>query len=195
MKHISKKRLAILLVSVVALLAVAVGGTLAFLSAHTDPLVNEFTPSEVACEVVENFNGTVKSDVQIKNTGDTEAYIRVAVIVNWKNADGDVYAQKPVEGTDYTITYAENSGWIKGSDGYRYYTDSVPSATQTTDASKTVTNVLIQSCRLADTAAVPAGYQLSVEIAASAVQAAPANVVESTWTNVSVGTDGKLQIN
>ena len=35
------------------------------------------TPSHVSCEVTEKFDGETKSNVNVENTGDTDAYIRV----------------------------------------------------------------------------------------------------------------------
>ena len=36
------------------------------------------TPSQVSCEVTENFNGTTKSNVNVTNTSDIDAYIPVS---------------------------------------------------------------------------------------------------------------------
>lgn len=125
------KRLATLLVSLLLVLGVAVGGTVAFLSTRTDRKVNTFTPSEVTCEVTETFNDNVKSNVAVQNTGDTTAFIRAAINVTWmKNeeagteynaADQTVSAKVPLKDKDYSITFAKNTNWIQGADGYYYY--------------------------------------------------------------------------
>lgn len=177
------KRLATLLVSLLLVLGVAVGGTVAFLSTRTDRKVNTFTPSEVTCEVTETFNDNVKSNVAVQNTGDTTAFIRAAINVTWmKNeeagteynaADQTVSAKVPLKGTDYSITLAENTKWIQGADGYYYY--QLPVKPQDS------TKVLIEECKLLKDASVPDGYHLSVEIVASAIQSAPDSVVQSMW--------------
>lgn len=177
------KRLATLLVSLLLVLGVAVGGTVAFLSTRTDRKVNTFTPSKVTCEVTETFNKNVKSNVAVRNTGDTTAFIRAAINVTWmKNeeagteynaADQTVSAKIPVEGTDYSITFAQNTNWIQGADGYYYY--QLPVDPQGS------TGVLIEECKLQNNASVPDGYHLSVEIVASAIQSAPDSVVQSMW--------------
>lgn len=154
----------------------AIGGTLAYIIANTASVKNEFTPGEVRCEVLEDFDKITKSDVRIKNTGNTAAYIRATYVVTWQKDDGTVNAKKPVENTDYTIEFAENSGWTK-IDNYWYYTSPV--------AADGETGVLITSCKLAEGAAVPTGYHLSVEIIASAIQSEPASVVAEKW-NVQV---------
>lgn len=194
-KYINRK--SILITSVALLLLVAVGTTLAYVFTKTEPVENKFNPSKVSCAVVENGNlsentanvvqtGNNKTNVQIKNTGDTDAYIRVAVVINWMSEDGTkVWATKPVEGTDYSITYATGTGWVKGSDGYWYYTRSVPP----TDGSN-LTGILISDAKVLKDAPQE-GYYLSVEIVASALQAKPASVVTSQW-GVTVANDGTI---
>lgn len=171
------KRLATLLVSLLLVLGVAVGGTVAFLSTRTDRKVNTFTPSKVTCEVTETFNDNVKSNVAVQNTGDTTAFIRAAINVTWMSnqdaANQTVSAKVPVKDTDYSIKLADNTNWIEGADGYYYY--KLPVNPQDS------TEVLIEECKLQNNASVPDGYHLSVEIVASAIQSAPDSVVQSMW--------------
>lgn len=171
------KRLATLLVSLLLVLGVAVGGTVAFLSTRTDSKENTFTPSKVTCEVTETFNNNVKSNVAVKNTGDTTAFIRAAINVTWMSnqdaANQTVSAKVPVKDTDYSIKLADNTNWIEGADGYYYY--QLPVDPQVS------TGVLIEECKLQNNASVPDGYHLSVEIVASAIQSAPDSVVQSMW--------------
>lgn len=171
------KRLATLLVSLLLVLGVAVGGTVAFLSTRTDSKVNTFTPSEVTCAVTETFENNVKSQVAVKNTGDTTAFIRAAINVTWMSnqdaANQTVSAKVPVKDTDYSIKLADNTNWIEGADGYYYY--QLPVDPQVS------TGVLIEECKLQNNASVPDGYHLSVEIVASAIQSAPDSVVQSMW--------------
>ena len=171
------KRLATLLVSLVLVLGVAVGGTVAFLSTRTDSKENTFTPSKVTCEVTETFNKNVKSNVAVRNTGDTTAFIRAAINVTWMSnqdaANQTVSAKVPVKDTDYSIKLADNTNWIQGADGYYYY--QLPVKPQDS------TKMLIEECKLQNNASVPDGYHLSVEIVASAIQSAPDSVVQSMW--------------
>lgn len=166
-----------MLVSLLLVLGVAVGGTVAFLSTRTDRKVNTFTPSKVTCEVMETFNNNVKSNVAVKNTGDTTAFIRAAINVTWMSnqdaANQTVSAKVPVKDTDYSIKLADNTNWIEGADGYYYY--KLPVDPQDS------TGVLIEECKLQNNASVPDGYHLSVEIVASAIQSAPDSVVQSMW--------------
>ena len=200
MKKNMKKK-ALLTMSVALLLAVVVGTTLAYILTNTYSVENTFKPSKVSCAVVEDGGdpvaagthntGTVKKDVQIKNTGDTDAYIRVAVVVNWMSADGTkVWATKPVEGTDYSITYATGTSWVKDSDGYWYYTRSVPP----TDGSN-LTGILIENAtQLVDKGPVGTDntqYYLSIEIVASAIQAegVGATSAQDAWAKAKTATN------
>ena len=176
-----------LLVSLLLVFGIAVGGTVAFITTQTENKTNTFSPARVSCEVTEEFNGTQKSDVAVKNTGNTDAYVRATVNITWmKNNDaGDqtVTARVPQAGVDYTITYREDTGWIKGTDGYWYY--------QTPIAPGAVTNILIGSCEQLEGAKVPDGYHLSVEIVASAIQSSPTTVASTEW-KVPIDNDGKI---
>ena len=200
MKKIFNKELAMIL-SLSLLLLLVIGTTVAYIYTATNPVKNIFEPSRVACAVVENNGSPVtgdvkqisetKENVKIKNTGDTDAYIRVAVAVNWASADGTrVWAQKPVQGTDYTIAFNNNSDWFDGGDGFYYYNKAVSPGG--------LTRPLINSAIPNEGSTPPTGtdgtqYYLSVEIVASAIQSTPAKVVEDQW-NVSVGEDGSLSI-
>ena len=187
-KYINKK--SIIIASVMLLLLVTVGTTLAYIFTETKPVENTFEPSKVSCAVVENDSDPVsggiqkidkKSNVRIKNTGDTDAYIRVAVVVNWMNEAGTkVWATKPVEGTDgdYTITYNLSNGWFNGGDGFYYYNTPISPDKHTEE--------LIKSASLNTGITAPVGtdntqYYLSIEIVASAIQSTPETVVENQW--------------
>lgn len=174
------KRLIILLSVLALTLVVAVGTTLAFLFTRTDSLENTFQPTTVTCEIEERFDGKFKSDVKIQNTGTTTAYIRASVVATWVQSDGSIAAEKPVNGKDYEIIYAEDTGWIEGADGYWYYTRPV--------APKGSTGILIEKCTQT---AEKDGYQLTVEILASAVQSEPAEAVTNAW-GVTVASDGTI---
>ena len=181
----SKQSLAIkLVICLILLLMISVGGTIAFVVTHTSEIRNTFTESVVKCEVDETFKDNVKSNVSIKNTGDTTAYIRAFVNVTWMNESGEVASVSP-KSTDYRIDYSD-SGWLEGSDGYWYY--SLP--VQPNDK----TAVLINSCELLETASAPDGYYLSVEIVCSAIQSTPVSVVSDIW-KVQLSDDKIVRVN
>jgi len=184
MKRKLNKRALALIVCLAVTLSAAVGATLAYVFTHTNTLSNIFTTAQVSCAVVENgieYTGETvtvseKGTVAIKNTGNTDAYIRAAVVITWKNEAGGVYAQKPVKDTHYTVTMGDPK-WVQYGD-YYYYTTAV--------GAKESTGVLITEAKLKDGVTCFVGpdgtkYYFSIEIVASAIQASPADVVEDTW--------------
>lgn len=181
--RVNKRKATVLLTALILLVVLVVGTTTAFLIASDGPISNIFNPSQVSCQVnEETFDRTTKTNVTISNTGDTEAYIRAAIVVTWKEAEnGNVYGSAPIEGTDYTIEL-NLADWIEGSDGYYYYKHPVAPKNQ-----NGVTTALITSCSVIQNN-TPAGYGLNVEILGSAIQSVPVSVVNGKWPAVSVDT-------
>ena len=178
------KRNLILAASLLLLITVVVSGTVAWITSNTDNVVNEFTLTSVPNEVVEKFDGNTKTEVKIKNTSvDVPAYIRASVVINWVNPDNpsEVAGEVPVERTDYDITWTMKD-WVKGSDGYYYYTKSV-------DPGDTTDELFTDCAPVANK--TPAGYALSVEILGESVQAVPAQAVKEAW-GVTVNADGTI---
>lgn len=165
------QRPTLLLTALVLIFGALVGSTVAFLFTNTGAVTNTFNPSSVTTEIVEEFNGEVKKNVTVKNTGDIPAYIRAAVVVTWQNDAGQVYAETPTEGTDYTVTWTKDD-WVKYTDGYYYYTSAV--------AAGASTGVLLTDCKPVEGKA-PNGYYLCVEILASGIQSEPETAVIDAW--------------
>lgn len=161
-----------LLVSLVLIIGVIVGGAVAFLIDSTGSVNNQFTPSKVTTEVTEKCIGTTKSDVAIKNTGDTDAWIRAAVVVTWQDEAGNVYGKAPKANVDYTA-WTLGTDWKQGGDGFYYYTKPVAAGAKTSSA-------LID--KIEPIGYPPAdGYHLTVEIIGSGIQSKPANVFDTEW--------------
>ncbi len=179
-KRVMKTKKPVALVALLVLLCCTVAGTLAYLVTSTDPVTNTFTPAEVKTEVTESFvedkGELVKSNVQIKNNGNIDAYIRAAVIINWADANGNVYGGgTPVEGTDYTAPVLQN-GWIKVGD-YYYYTSAVPAGSSTGTLFAPIEQ--LKTCK--DT-----NYGLQITILADGIQSVPDTVVKDVWKVVEV---------
>lgn len=164
------------LLAIIMIIGAAVGTTVAFLVDKTGKVENSFTYANVSCEVSEKFNGTTKSDVQIKNTGNIDAYIRATYVVNWLDKDGNIAASVP-EGYSYTLTANPDKKWEKIGEYFYYLTPVAPGAS---------TPRSLLTC----TVTYPENpeYTLSVEILATAIQSSPASAVESAW-DISIPTD------
>ena len=158
--HTAKKASA-LTIAIILILVMAIGGTVAFLVANTDPITNRFTPAVVTSEVNEEFNSdnTVKTSATVKNTGDIPAYIRVAVVANTIDKD------RNVTGTADVSDKLSSEKWTKLGD-YYYYNEVVAPGDSTFNLLK------------AD------GIDLDgiqVTILASAIQSEPAGAVADAW--------------
>lgn len=160
LKNKNKKSLT-LIVSLILIITIGVGGTLAYLITSTSAVKNTFTPSKVVISVDETFDGNTKEDVVIQNHRDSvKAYIRAAIVVNWMDNHGNVWATTPELGKDYTMT--PGTGWTLGTDGIYYHKGAVP-AGKPTEVLITEAKPLVEA---------PAdGYYLSIEILAQGIQA------------------------
>lgn len=162
------KRLTTLLLSGLLLVTLIVGGTVAYLVTQVTPVTNTFTPSHVTCEVNENFNGTVKSNVNVTNTGDTDAYIRVKLVTYRVNDNGD-----HIGGTASVPDFTPGEKWVPYG-GYYYYTLPVaPGGKPSADLINSIT--LTGSYNDAD------GGKQVIEVMAEAIQSSPAKAVGNSW--------------
>lgn len=176
----------LLVVSLLLVMVLSIGGTLAWLTAETVPVVNTFTAGEVTTTVVEELDDGVKNNVKIQNNvNSVDAYIRAMVVVTWQNDVGNVYGTAPVENKDYTITWSEigDSSWFKIGD-YCYHKAAV--------APGKPTSVLFTDCKVNEGVTPPEGYHLCVEVISSAIQAEPSTAVTEAWKVVTVDESGNL---
>lgn len=142
------KAFAVVLTVAVLLLGV-VGGTLAYLTAQSDPAENVFNPSHVTCKVKQSDDGYT-----VENTGDIAAYIRAKVVVTWAESGETEEGVTTVCPQDPTYS-AEGENWVQYGDFY-YYTEEVP------------VDGLTKALNVSSTA--PLGYEVRVEIMADAIQ-------------------------
>ena len=176
----------------VVILTAAVGGTMAWLSTNTSDLVNTFVPAKVTCEVNEpgwQDGASTKSNVSIKNTGTTDAYIRAMIVANWCTAADTNGKTKVVASYAVNATHFQGlpgSGWVKHTDGFYYYTQPV--------APGNMTARLFESCTPVDSEKPEGADHLEVNIICQAVQSTPAAAVKDAWDGVKVKADGTLSV-
>jgi predicted ribosomally synthesized peptide with SipW-like signal peptide len=157
-KNMKKKTILTLALMALVMIA-AVSGTMAYLKS-TETVTNTFVQANVKCTVVEpdwQDGNTVKSNVTIRNDGSISAYIRAAIVVTWKDSNGNTMAEKPGAG-DYTLSIG--SDWTANG-GYYYYNQTVATGASTTN--------LINQCVSSGT--YTDGRTLCVEVLGSAIQA------------------------
>lgn len=167
-KTARKGRLNATIISVVLILTLAVGGTIAFLSTKTDPVVNTFNPSQVTCSVEENFDGTTKTNVNVENTGDIPAFIRVKLVTYRTNDQG-----QHIGGTASLPAFTLGAGWVKCGDYYYYTCPVAPGATP----AYSLAEVIKLTENYTD---VDGGHQ-SIDVIAEAIQAGPEAAVKAAW--------------
>lgn len=183
-----KKNILIPALAAVFLAAGMVGGTVAWIIADTDTVVNTFEPVTVTDKIEEDFNKQIKENVKISNTGDIATYVRVVLIPAWVDAGGNIAAQKPDE-SDYQIVMNmdENDWFSVSADGitYWYCREKVEPGEDSP--------VLIKSCEPLVSKngmdGTPLHFQLKV--ISSTIQAEPDKAVNEAWSKVEVS-DGKL---
>lgn len=112
-------RALILLASLVLIVGMAAGGTVAWLITNTGAVQNTMVPASVPITINETVKGTTKSAVTVTNTGNTDAYIRVAIVANAVDENGNVIAGNAPE---YTV---DPTNWTKIGN-YYYYKGIVP---------------------------------------------------------------------
>lgn len=163
-------RLTAMVIATALLLALAISGTVAWLTTKDAPITNTFNPSKVACEVTETFNSTtgVKSNVNVKNTGDIDAYIRVKLVTYRTNAQG-----QHIGGTAELPEFTPGAGWVEY-EGYYYYTNPVkPGEKPAAD--------LIGSMTLKGSYDDADGGRQAIDVMAEAIQSVPAKAVGEAW--------------
>ena len=170
----------------------AVGATLAYIFTSTDPVVNTFTPVTPDIVITEDpFNGSIKENVIVKNTGTVSSYIRSQVVITWQNEVGEVFSTTPVLDTadndgDYTILYGtaedamDTEYWTFAADGFWYYSKAVEPGADT--------DALIVEAKWIKACEDPS-YTLHIEILSQSVQSTPDKAVD-VWDNAKVDVTG-----
>lgn len=167
--RVRMNRTAILFMAIIMLIGAVIGSTVAFLITNTGPVENKFAYASVSCEVKEDFNENTKKNVQITNTGSTDAYIRATYVVNWLDAQGNIVASVP-DGYSYSLNVNPDGKWTKMGDYYYYLTPVAP---------RDSTPGSLLTCTV--TRPENPEYRLSVEILATAIQSTPAKAVTEAW--------------
>lgn len=168
--HKGRGRLAMMVLSVVLLLGVAIGGTIAWLSTKTTPVTNTFTPAEVTCEVEEKFDKTtgVKNDVNVKNTGNIAVYIRVKLVTYRTNDTG-----QHIGGTADLPEFTRGEDWVKHGEYYYYTLPVAPGKEPAANLADRMT--LEKSYKDAD------GGKQALDVMAEAIQSEPEKAVADAW--------------
>ena len=166
---LSKKAIALLTAAVLAIAAVTTVVVARFI--HSSSVDNVFEPEyydRPAITKTDAVDGTTQlyslSSLTVTPAAGLQypVYVRVAVVPNWKDAQGNLYGLPPLADVDYTITY-NTEDWQKIGDYYYCITPVLHDATPDLFGSgKQLSQIKSAS---------EAGYTFHVELLAETVQA------------------------
>ena len=188
-----KKKFHILPVVLVTLLLLSISAVAvwaAINSMSTKEVKNTFEPAVTSVQVLEEFDGIIKSNVCVKNTGSTgepivdgryttprgpAVYVRVRLLPYWY----DAVRNQIVGITSWTPSFTAGEDWSKIGD-YYYYAKPIEAGEITSD--------LIDSITLeTDTD----GNRQVLEVIAESIQSNPKEAVTEAW-GVSVDSNGSI---
>ena len=170
------KRTALILALIFLLLC---GSAVALMFHRTETIRNDLEPARVSCAVYEKADGvqytqgehkvSTKSSIQVQNTGNIDAYLRVRLVSYWVNENGEI---GPVSSQAPTVQLA--SGWIAGSDNTFYFQTPVKSTGYTGE-------MLAGDITLGTKTVGKTTYYQVVEVFADAIQSEPSDAAASSW--------------
>ena len=167
------KKLSAAAIAIILVVVMTIGGTVAFLMDSTESVINKFTPASSGITIEEKVKENCKTEIAVKNTGDTGTYIRVSLVANYYDENGNITGGAAVP------NFALNeTNWFKGTDGYYYYKTPLPAGE--------VTESL-----LANGSKMELSENMQVTVLAQSIQASPTSVVHDKW-GVTVNSDGTL---
>lgn len=169
-KSNAKKKSLTVVIALALIVCLAVGGTVAFLTDITPAIKNIFNPANVEIKVDEAFDNNVKSRIQVKNIGDTDAYIRVNLVTYYEE-DGAVIPGTPA------LEFTLNDAWVKIGD-YYYHKAPVAEGKLTADL-------------LADDSKIQLEENQVVYVLAEGIQSVPTKAVTEAW-GVTVDGNGNI---
>lgn len=141
------------IIAAVLVLALAIGGTLAYLARRSASAANTFTLASTGLTT-----SVANDELRITNTSDTPVLVRGKVVVTWQDGDGNISAAAPVSGADYSLT--RESDWTEHSGAF-YYNGAVAAGA----------TVKLGKCSRLAGATPPAGFtDLNVVLLAESIQ-------------------------
>lgn len=152
-------------------LALSVGGTVAYLFTNTGSVVNTFTPGKTDITITEDLDKEEpkKNNIVVNTTGNVPVYVRVMLVATYQDENGQVCGQ---HGTVTVPEFKLNTPyWVKGDDNFYYYTTTVIGSTES----------LIKEGSSIELDQAEDGCVMHVEVLAQSIQAEPADAVKDAW--------------
>lgn len=155
-----KHKTMIIVLSIILLVCIGVGATLAYFANSTGPVINTFQSGTVGAEIVEDISGNTKNSITVKNTGSVPVYVRVRLVSYFEDDSGVLPQDSPV------VSVTLDTNW-KQIGSYYYYKLPV-------GAGDSTGNLLGSQLAMAENQVI--------EVLADTVQATPADAVEAVWS-------------
>lgn len=155
-----KHKSVIIVLSIILLVCIGVGATLAYFANSTGPVINTFQSGTVGAEIYEKKTDTAKTVIQVKNTGSVPVYVRVRLVSYFEDRSGNVLPQDSV-----SVFFTSGDNW-EYSNGYYYYKLPV-------GAGDSTGNLLGSQLAMSENQVI--------EVLADTVQATPADAVKAVW--------------
>lgn len=155
----------------------------AYMLKRTSVVNNEFVPAYVTCQLHEVFENNAKTSIQVENTGNIEAYIRLRVLSYWQDSKGNAVA---IDRDPPSIT-PDSSTWIEDTTGSRdtvntfYCKVPIAAGDKTPELLSSGTSITLETMTKTDDSGVVYVYNQVVEIIAEAIQSKPTSAVEDSW--------------
>lgn len=160
------KRTLLWTLSLLTVIGITAGITMAYLKDKAPTITNNFDKVTVACGVEETFDGMTKKNVNVRNTGTTDAYLRVRLVAFRKDNEDVIGGKADIP------AFTPGDKWVKQGEFY-YYTLPVKPGEMPDES-------LIPGMMLQDYTDVDGGVQ-DVTVLAEAIQAAPQKAVQTAW--------------
>lgn len=146
--------------SIVLVLLVGVGATLAYFSLTTDPVINTFQAGSAGVVINEKVSGNVKSEITVTNTGKTPVFVRVRLVSYLVDTEGNVLAQ-----SSPSVNFTKSDNWVIIGDYYYY---NAPLGAGATTADLLNTDIEMTTGQV-------------IEVMADVIQSTPAQAVVDAW--------------
>lgn len=171
MKRKNLMRIAIVVAVALVLLC---GTTLALMFKQTNLVTNQFEPAFVDCVVHEETDtgyqmATAKISIQVENTGNIPAYIRVRFVSYWIDDNGHIMGKASEMPK---VTYDETA-WFE-LNGIYYCTTPIAVGGFTPELLKSGETIKLR-------VDAETGYRQVVEVFADAIQSKPEKAVTESW--------------
>lgn len=163
-----KHKSVIIVLSIILLVCIGVGATLAYFANSTGPVINTFQSGTVGAEIYEKKTDTAKTVIQVKNTGSVPVYVRVRLVSYFEDDFDNVL---PQDSPAVSVTPGENWEQI-GS--YYYYKLPVAAEDSTSNLLKEGTYLSMVNNQV-------------IEVLADTVQATPKDAIKNVWGDAAAG--------